>query len=81
MVEFQILMDISNANDTEALAALSWLKDNYGAQIPQAFFRSMDKKINGYLLAATFNDAVSVIQALKAQFTDRLIKYDLQISE
>lgn len=81
MTDYQIIMDITNANDGEALAALEWLKNTYGNDVKQIIFRSVDTFISGEITATTFNDSVSVIQNLKSQFTDRLVKYDLQVSE
>ena len=81
ITDYRIVIAIENTTDAEALAALEWLKDNYGSTIPHANFDSTSKNINGSMISSSFTESVSLIQALKGQFSDRLIKYDLRVNE
>jgi len=63
------------------LSALEWLKDNYGTKITNAQATGSTKEIWFGLLEVGFNEAVSAITALKAQFTTRLIEYNLTMNQ
>lgn len=71
-MEFQITGRITSADDTEMLNALLWLKDNYGTKIHSGSGTGSTRVININLAEPTFNDNVTTIIALKAQFGARL---------
>lgn len=71
-MEYQINGKITSTNDNEMLNALLWLKDNYGTKISSAQGIGDTKEISYGIVEATFNDTVTSITALKAQFGARL---------
>lgn len=80
-MEYQINMEITSANDAEMLDALLWLKDNYGTKVLSGQGVASTKEISLGLIEATFNDTVTAITALKAQFGARLIEYKFIMSQ
>lgn len=80
-MEYQIHGKITSADDAEMLSVLEWLKDNYGTKINDAQATGSTKEIWFGLTEATFAEAVTTITALKAQFSARLIEYNLSMNQ
>jgi len=80
-MEHQVIGKMTSADDTEMLSALEWIKDNYGTKITSCQATGSSKEIRFGLIEATFAEAVTTITALKAQFTTRLIEYDLIMNQ
>lgn len=80
-MEYQINGKITSTNDTGMLNALLWLKDNYGTKIHSAQGIGSTKEIQFGIVETTFNGAVTIITSLKAQFTTRLIEYNLSMNQ
>jgi len=80
-MEFQVTGQITSANDTEMLNALEWFKDNRGTKIHDAQATGSTKEIQFGLVESSFSDAVTTISALKAQFGERLIEYNLIMNQ
>lgn len=80
-MEYQIHGKITSADDTEMLATLEWFKDNYATKIQNAQATGSTKEIWFSMLEVGFTEAVSAITALKAQFSTRLIEYDLTMNQ
>lgn len=80
-MEYQIHGNITSADDAEMLSALEWFKDNYGLKITNAQATGSSKEIYFGLLEVGFTEAVATITALKAQFSARLIEYNLSMNQ
>jgi len=71
-LEYHITFEITNADDSEMLTSLEWIKDNHGTKIHDADADGETKIITGELIESVFNDAVTTVSALKTQFTTRM---------
>jgi hypothetical protein len=72
MAEYMTEYKITNADDTEMLAALEWIKDNHAAKVHSAHGDGKTKVITLTMIDTTFADAVTSVTAIKTQFTTRL---------
>lgn len=80
-MEYQITGRITSANNTEMLDALLWLKDNYGTKIHSGQGTKSTKIITFDVIEPTFNDNVTTIVALIAQFGERLEEWRFTMSQ
>ena len=71
-MSFQVIFTVTNATAAEMLSAATWLKDQYGGKILQAQGGNEGYSMNGVILAIDFPEMISIIQALDAEFSDRL---------
>ena len=77
MVEYIVIGKITSVDDTEMLDAMNWLATNYGGKMTNAQATGATKMLTFSITETAYNDAVATITAIKAQYTTRLIEYDL----
>ena len=79
-MNYNLNIQISNETDADALNTLSHLRDTYAANVAHGSFQSHTRLVTCKLAAATFEDAVNILTALKNTFTTRLIMYNINFS-
>ena len=72
MADWSTSYTITNETDQEMLDTVEWLRDNLSAKINNAQAQGVSKTVSVGITDTSFEDAVTTLLAMKAQFTTRL---------
>ncbi len=77
MTEYNIRGKITNTDNNEMLATLTYLKDNFASSIKYAEATGDTKEVQFLLIDLNYDSAIGHITSLLTEYNDRFIDWNL----